>query len=79
MGMLAPKSSNTRTRYSDSLFVKIILMICLCPPLGSGGIGQLGLAAEAESRLKTGDHSLVCRLLLISKVRALGLAARDHF
>jgi hypothetical protein len=47
--MLAPKSSNNRPTYSCSPFFKIILMICLRPPVGSGSFGQLGLVAESES------------------------------
>jgi hypothetical protein len=54
-------------------------MICIHPPLSSGGFGQLGLAGEAESRLKTGDDSIVYRLLLISDVSALSSSARDCF
>jgi hypothetical protein len=79
MGILAPKPSNTRTRYFCSLFFKLILMIRLRPPLGSGGFRQLGIAAEAESCLRTGDDPIICRLLLISDVPALGSSARDCF
>jgi hypothetical protein len=54
-------------------------MIGLCPPLGSGGFGQLGFAAEAESCLEIGDDSIVCRRVMISDVPALGLLAQSRF
>jgi hypothetical protein len=54
-------------------------MITLHPPIGSGVIVQLALVAEAESELKIHEYSIVCHLLLITDIAALGLSARDCF